>query len=65
MQYSTADSAEQLGATDLPKVPIYVAARVGFEPVTFRTQGAEPTTEPPRPHNQFHSPRPKNSLILF
>ena len=27
----------------------YVAARVGFEPATFRTQGTEPTTEPPRP----------------
>ena len=25
----------------------YVAARVGFEPMTFRTQGTEPTTEPP------------------
>ena len=24
-----------------------VAARVGFEPATFRTQGTEPTTEPP------------------
>src|SRR6218665_2229744 len=31
---------------DLPKV----LARVGFEPATFRTQGTEPTTEPPRPH---------------
>ncbi len=27
----------------------YVAARVGFEPATFRTQDTEPTTEPPRP----------------
>ena len=26
-----------------------VAARVGFEPATFRTQGTELTTEPPRP----------------
>ena len=25
----------------------YVAARVGFEPVTFWMQGTEPTTEPP------------------
>ena len=26
-----------------------MAAGVGFEPATFRTQGTEPTTEPPRP----------------
>ena len=25
----------------------YVAARVGFEPATLRTQGTEPTNEPP------------------
>ena len=25
------------------------AARVGFEPATYRTQGTEPTTEPPHP----------------
>src|SRR6218665_915381 len=25
-----------------------MAARVGFEPATFRTQGTEPATEPPR-----------------
>jgi len=25
----------------------YVAAGVGFEPATFRTQGTEPTTKPP------------------
>ena len=29
---------------------LYVAARVGFEPVTFLTEGTEPTTEPPRPY---------------
>ena len=29
----------------------YVAARVGFEPATIRTQGAELTTKPPRPTN--------------
>ncbi len=27
----------------------YVAARVGFEPATFRTQGTKPTTEPACP----------------
>jgi len=27
----------------------YVAARVGFEPATFQTQGTKPKTEPPRP----------------
>ena len=27
---------------------IYMAARVGFEPATFRTQDTEPTNEPPR-----------------
>ena len=27
----------------------YVAARMGFEPATFWTQGNEPTTEPPHP----------------
>jgi len=27
----------------------YVAARVGFEPATFQTEGTEPHTEPPRP----------------
>src|SRR6218665_1561109 len=32
----------------LAQVP-YVAARVGFEPATFRTQGTEPTTKPRRP----------------
>ena len=25
----------------------YVTARVGFEPATLRTEGTEPTTEPP------------------
>ena len=25
----------------------YVVAGVGFEPMSFRTQGTEPTTEPP------------------
>jgi len=29
-----------------------VAARVGFEPVTLRTQGTELTTEPPRPYSK-------------
>jgi len=28
-----------------------MAARVGFEPATFRTQGTELTTQPPRPTN--------------
>ena len=28
-----------------------MVARVGFESATFRTQGTEPTTEPPRPTN--------------
>ena len=27
----------------------YVVARLEFKPVTFRTQGTKPTTEPPRP----------------
>ena len=27
----------------------YMAARVGFEPATFRTQGTEPTTDRLRP----------------
>ena len=27
----------------------YMATRVGFEPATLRTQGTEPTTEPPCP----------------
>jgi len=27
----------------------YMVARVGFGPATFRTQGTEPATEPPRP----------------
>ena len=31
----------------------YVAARVGFEPVTLRIQGAELTTELPRPFSVF------------
>ena len=26
----------------------YMAARVGFEPATLRTQGTERTTEPPK-----------------
>jgi len=29
----------------------YVAVRVGFQPATFRTQGSERTSEPPRPHS--------------
>ena len=29
----------------------YMVARVGFEPVTWRTQGTEPTTEPPCLYN--------------
>ena len=28
----------------------YVAARVGFEPVTFCTEGTKPTNEPPCPY---------------
>ena len=28
----------------------YVVARLGHEPVSLRTQGAEHTTEPPHPH---------------
>ena len=32
----------------LAKSP-YMAARVGFEPATLRTQGTELTTEPPCP----------------
>src|SRR6218665_621425 len=28
---------------------------VGFKPATFRTQGTELTTEPPRPINTFHT----------
>src|SRR6218665_205076 len=28
---------------------LYVAARVGFEPATLRTQGTKLTTDPPRP----------------
>ena len=31
-----------------------MAARVGFEPVTLRTQGPELTTEPPRPTIYIH-----------
>ena len=33
---------------------LYVAARVGFEPVTLLLQGTEPTTEPPRPPIYSH-----------
>src|SRR6218665_1781751 len=36
------------GSEGLAQRP-YVAARVGFEPATFRTQGTESTTEPPHP----------------
>ena len=36
----------------------YVAAKVGFEIATIRTQGTELTTEPPR------GPRPKNLSTL-
>ena len=39
----------QLCVTDLPKVPVYVVARVGFAPDTLRTEGTELPTEPPRP----------------
>ena len=28
---------------------LYVAARAGSEPATFKMQGTEPTTEPPHP----------------
>ena len=31
----------------------YVAARVGFEPATLRTEGTQLTTEPPRPAFPF------------
>ena len=27
---------------------LYAAARAGFEPATLRTEGTDPTTEPPR-----------------
>src|SRR6218665_2066128 len=37
-------------AKDLPKVP-GEAARMGFEPTTFRSKGIESTNMPPRPTN--------------
>ena len=43
----------QLRVKDLPKAPPYMVARVGFEPATFRTQGTEPTAEPPHPHISY------------
>src|SRR6218665_1899785 len=33
----------------------YVAARMGFEPATLRTQGTEVSTEPPRPTSTLSS----------
>src|SRR6218665_2691365 len=39
-----------LSVKDLPKDP-GVAARMGFEPTTFRSKGFEPTNMPPRPKN--------------
>ena len=36
----------QLRVKDLPNGP-YMAARVGFEPMTVPTEGTEPTTEKP------------------
>ena len=33
---------------------LYVAARVGFEAVTLRTQGTEFTMEPPRPQMNIY-----------
>ena len=38
-----------LRVKDLPKVPPYAAARVGFEPTILRSQGTERTTVPPCP----------------
>src|SRR6218665_476698 len=39
---------------DLPKVP-GVAARMGFEPTTFRSKGIESTNVPPHPYSFIHS----------
>ena len=39
--------------SDGPAQRPYVAARVGFEPATFRTHGTEPTTKPARPTRSY------------
>ena len=41
-----AEALEACESEELAQGP-HAADRVGFEPVTFRTQGTEPTTEPP------------------
>ena len=42
----------------------YVAARVGFEPMTLRTKGDESTNEPPRPTVYHHHIHNQSSSIL-
>src|SRR6218665_1978595 len=39
----------QLRVRNLPKVPIYVAAKMGLKPTTFQTKGIKSTNEPPCP----------------
>src|SRR6218665_1235228 len=48
--YTVYDTYYILLVKDLPKVP-GVAARMGFEPTTFRSKGIESTNVPPRPTN--------------
>ena len=43
-----ADALQAIVSEELAQAP-YVKARVGFEPMTFQTQGTEPSTEPPFP----------------
>src|SRR6218665_2698737 len=44
----------QLRVKDLLKIPVYVAAKAGFEPTTLRLKGFDTTNAPPRP-TTFHA----------
>ena len=44
--------ALQLWVKDLPKVPMIVVARAGFEPATIRMKGIDSTNVPPSPTNK-------------
>ena len=54
--------AQQATASEGLAQDRYVATRVGFEPVTFRTKGIDSTNEPPRLHNS-QLPSLDNNII--
>src|SRR6218665_547798 len=54
----------QLRMKDFPRVPPYVAARVGFEPVTLWSTAIDSTDEPPRPTHSCCPKKPAPTHVI-